>query len=329
MNMLTKLAMFLIRVWKWHRDSWEKNMSTKVRNSGFTIIEVLTVISIIAILITITVPSINAARRYAKNVVQKGQFHDIVGALEVYKNEFGDYPDSTDNSMPPTDPYDPSTYCGAMKLCEAMMGKDGLGLNVESNFTCDHSNTTGTYPLYGWDPCSPPPEENLRNRHAPYLGGRNFQRYPIVEVLTSSNTFQCGNSLATARCEVISDVFRRFTVPVSPVNSKVRKVGLPVLYFKATENGVSHEFGLPNNIYDISNNWAIIDHTWPRTKDHEWSDAREPAGGGPEKFYADTRDQAVTALTVPHNLDSFILVAAGSDGLYGTRDDIFNFTNAR
>jgi len=314
-------------------------MCGKLEKRGFTIIEVLTVISIIAILITLTVPSMNAARRYAKNVVQKGQFHDIEGALEVYKNEFGDYPDSTDNGIDTKNPHDPSHYCGAMKLCEAMMGKDGLGLNIDSNFTCDHSDPGGGFPLYAWEPVPPPPEDNLRNRHEPYLAGRGFERYPIFEVLKGSTVFTCNvNSAATARCEVISDAFHRFRdVHISPMGERRKKVGMPVLYFKAVEYGVGHEYtgassyNEDNNIYSILDNLALIEHVWPRMEDeyHEWARAREPDGGGPAKFYEDTRDSAVAALSVPHNTDSYILVSAGWDGLYGTHDDIFNFTDAK
>ena len=55
----------------------------------------------------------------------------------------------------------------------------------------------------------------------------------------------------------------------------------------------------------------------------------------PTDFYRFTRDDKVTnagAIGVgnqfprPHNPDTFILISAGFDGLYGTEDDVANFT---
>jgi len=48
-------------------------MKSKGKKVGFTIIELLTVMSIIIILIAMLVPSLNAVRRYARVVMQKGQ----------------------------------------------------------------------------------------------------------------------------------------------------------------------------------------------------------------------------------------------------------------
>ena len=37
-------------------------------------------------------------------------------------------------------------------------------------------------------------------------------------------------------------------------------------------------------------------------------------------------NKQVTTIKRPYRAGSFILVSAGKDGLYGTADDIFNFT---
>ena len=303
--------------------SLETNMSSETKKNGFTIIEVLTVISIITIIITLMVPSVTAARRYAKNVVQKGQFHDIAASLEVYKNEFQDYPDSYDNAQVGAG----NPYCGAMKLCEALMGKDGLGLNTDSKFMCTHGIRDygmGVEPLYAY--ANRPSHENLRNRHNRYLG-RTFRRYGITEVLMNSAIFQCRPPYTDEWCEVISDAYHRFRFASNSASGGASHVGMPVLYYKATSHKTDHDPNSINNVYNPGDNQNIIEETWPNLQSHEWSAAK----GGPAEFYADTRDESISLAvrSVPQNPDSYILVSAGWDGLYGTKDDIFNFTQAK
>ena len=88
------------------------------RKAAFTIIELLTVMSIIVILIGVLVPALSKVRIYAQKVKQMAQFNSMQSAIELFSNENDGYPPSgaLDGAGPP--------YCGAMKLCEAMMGRD-------------------------------------------------------------------------------------------------------------------------------------------------------------------------------------------------------------
>jgi prepilin-type N-terminal cleavage/methylation domain-containing protein len=109
--------------------------------TGFTIIELLTVMSIIVILISLLLPSLNMVKRYAKVVTQKNQLRNIDAGLQAFEIDFKEYPDSgaTDANG--------AQYCGAMKLAEAMAGQDGLGFNPDSKFTADDgSGQTELYP---------------------------------------------------------------------------------------------------------------------------------------------------------------------------------------
>ena len=58
------------------------------RKAGFTIVELLTVMSIIIILMGLLAPAMSRVRRYARRVSQKNQFHSIDIALEVFRAEF-------------------------------------------------------------------------------------------------------------------------------------------------------------------------------------------------------------------------------------------------
>jgi hypothetical protein len=52
-------------------------------------------------------------------------------------------------------------------------------------------------------------------------------------------------------------------------------------------------------------------------------------GSDPEGrvFYEKTLDKSALPIERPHNKDSYILISAGWDGVYGTRDDVFNFAD--
>ena len=93
-----------------------KDKSKKRR--AFTIVELLTVMSVIIILISLLVPALNQVKRFAKEVKQKAQFHSIDVAMELYETEHQEYPDSDREGS------DGQEYCGAMKLAEAMVGQE-------------------------------------------------------------------------------------------------------------------------------------------------------------------------------------------------------------
>jgi len=59
---------------------------------GFSLIELLTVLAIIAVLSAILVPSMAAARTYALRVKTKVQFAQWAGAMEQFRQEYGFYP---------------------------------------------------------------------------------------------------------------------------------------------------------------------------------------------------------------------------------------------
>ena len=151
-------------------------MKSRGTRRGFTIVELLTVMSIIILLIAMLVPALNSVRRFSKVVVQTGQFNDIRSALEMYYGDFDEYPDS--DRLDIVD----ERYCGAMKLCEAVKGQDGLGLHSASRMTYlgTRDGTSGTEDLY---PPEPTPwnaayRNNLSQRTL-YLESDNIEICPI------------------------------------------------------------------------------------------------------------------------------------------------------
>ncbi|MGA1980692.1 MAG: prepilin-type N-terminal cleavage/methylation domain-containing protein [Sedimentisphaerales bacterium] len=290
--------------------SWEMAYA----KTGFTIIELLTAMSIIVILLSLLLPSLNMVRRYAREVTQKGQFHDISKGLEMFSIDFDGYPDSA-----PLDA-DGDNYCGAMKLCEAMVGQDGLGFHPDSVFDDKGKASDKTTELYfNRTPLSIPPtptqEANLRTRKVKYIEGQNVQIASIGTLFSSTPFDSC--------CPVLCDVFKR-----NELRSLAgEKLGMPILYYKADPSKLTHDAnqGVTNktNIYNYLDNDKLlqIKPPWGGGNDHPLYDS---AGKG-SLFYSNTRDKAVTVTDKPYNPNSYILISAGWDGLYGTRDDVYNF----
>lgn len=278
------------------------------RKAAFTIVELLTVMSIIIILIGLLVPSLNMVRRYAKKVRQKAQFHSIDVAMELFSTEFDGYPNSVAKDEADQD------YCGAMKLCEAMMGQDLLGFHPSSHFRSD--GTDGSTDLYNL----PPPDtsqayiDNLRARRGPYLQLENANAYKLKDLY--------GKATGNKERFVLCDVYNRVTN-----KSTGKKIGMPILYYKANTSNTLHDAnypGNPQNIYNYLDNDELVKRGLP------WDSTgmlKHPIDGGehPEIFYSSTMNRNITTTSRPYREDSYILFSAGFDGLYGTDDDIFNF----
>ncbi|MHC4783652.1 MAG: type II secretion system protein, partial [Planctomycetota bacterium] len=116
-------------------------MMKQTRKKGFTIVELLTVMGVIAVLIGLMIPALSLVKDYSKRIQQKAQFHGIDMGLQLYKTEFGSYPPSYDNDyIEIDDGLDRSTYCGANKLAEAMVGLDLIGFHPNSDFRSDGEN---------------------------------------------------------------------------------------------------------------------------------------------------------------------------------------------
>jgi type II secretory pathway pseudopilin PulG len=294
--------------------------------TGFTIVELLTVMSIIIILIGLLVPSLNAARRYASEVKQRAQFHSIDAALELFKNEFEGYPDSSTTGQPPDlDETGNSSnhYPGAARLCEAMVGQDLLGFYPYSHFRADC--TDGTNPIYdnantssAWSSLLPADvNTNLQSRKGPYLPLEKANAYRLGDIYGSAVTAPDTNDF------VLCDEYAR----VKNISTG-KRIGMPILYYKANTSGIKHD---PTDLPTLTDNkgqfYNYRDNDYLVSLGMPWnSSAVHPMYTEPARFYTSTRNDNI-ALTKgrPYRADSYILISAGFDGQYGTPDDIFNF----
>ena len=265
---------------------------------GFSIERVLLIVSIIVIVFSVIIlPSIpHRPKSHAYVLKQLAQLRSIDCALELFRSDCDYYPPSG-----PTDD-EGRSYCGAMKLCEALMGRDLQGFNPNSKFKADSLDDSGAS-LYN--------PNTFEARKGPYLPEENANAYHLKDLYKNFGPFD-GNEY------ILCDELRRVKY-----TDTGRKIGMPVLYYKANMSKTAHDINDPNNpenIYDYRDNHALLALGVPGKLGQ-----KHPLYENPKIFYEMTLNTKISGQSRPYRADTYILLSAGLDGLYGTKDDIANF----
>ncbi len=239
------------------------------------------------------------SHRTPPDVYQKVQFKSLDAAIELFNNEFDGYP--------PSDANDPTgrPYCGAMKLLEAVMGRDLRGFHTKSAYRGDGLDPSGLTPLYPAEPDA----ANLKLRKGPFLPAEGSNARRLVDIYGKGNTGPFPEDTL-----VLCDTYGHR-------GAGGRRAGMPILYYRARPSGTVHDVvnpDNPRNIFNYKDNQALIALGIPgRPREtHPLAD--------PKRFYLNTQNRK-TSKSMPSWGNSFILISAGQDGLYGTADDICNF----
>ena len=164
---------------------------------------------------------------------------------------------------------------------------------------------------------------NLRERKS-YLqpSADKMELHKIDEYFTAGGGYP-------TNCAVIADVFKSNDNSVTG-----EKIGLPVLYYRANVSKIEHDsndlsatppYTDHSNTYNCYDNQYLVNLFELKTTgaltsiDHQLYN--------PDVFYRVTLDKKSNTIGFdqPYRKDSYILISAGFDGLYGTRDDICNF----
>ncbi|MHC4950097.1 MAG: type II secretion system protein [Planctomycetota bacterium] len=316
----------------------------RTSKKGFTIVELLTVMGVIAVLIGLLVPALALVKEHASRLQQRAQFHGIDVGLEIYKNEFGSYPESDDN-VPLKEAIN---YCGANKLAEAMVGWDLLGFHPKSGYRSDGTNDLngdGTYTLM-YNPTGGIPfgaegsyeetaAENLQNREV-FVDMENANAFRLVDIYSNIGGF---NANLNEGGFVLCDVYAKKRLAG-------KKAGMPILYYKArpgrqfqdsTEDSDGDADLYNDDIYNYLDNDAIVALNDPDNgtgvNDHPLYQTTTAASAlefdelivNQQVLEATDDGSGLTGVKRPYRAESYILISAGQDGLYGTGDDIFNF----
>lgn len=229
---------------------------------------------------------------------QTVQFGQIEVGLELFARELG--------KLPPSGAADPvgEPYCGAMKLCEAMLGQDTHGFHKHSVFRADGRDSEGTRHLYP----SPRSADNLRDRAGPFLRRRGANVHALADVFGNDHTLPFAPHTL-----VLCDTYER-------TNRAGNKTGMPILYYKSDTFNVmndSNDDTVHGIAFDYKDNQALMElamlaesgaDTHLPITDHIISNM--VSGTQPISQPKDRRD-----------IPPYVLVSAGPDGLYATPDD--------
>jgi hypothetical protein len=192
---------------------------------------------------------------------QPAQLHSMEAAIELFAHEFEGYP--------PSDANDPAgvPYCGAMKLAEAVMGRDLCGFHSRSGFRAGGLDPNGETTLYP----NEPDKENLEARKGPYIQRENANAYRLADVYGKGNTRPFDENHY-----VLCDTFLRKRL-------SGKKTGMPILYYRARPKGTAHDVNDPDNpanIYDYRDNQVLVSLGVPGEPNavHPLSDPRRFTG---------------------------------------------------
>jgi hypothetical protein len=293
-------------------------------------------------LIALLTTGIQSVKRHATNLRQKSNFHAIEVGLELFQKDYDEYPPS--RVLPDATTTTEPIVCGAQHLAEALLGRDMRGFDPKTNWYAPEEDKT----IYAnvQDKSSTQEEERAsRTRRWKLFVELKDMGFFIMHDLYgqtySENVYSTDDytKLESFRAPVLTDVFRqkRITRPNPPYEDRPEWVGSPILYYKADSSSrlfkkvplSSDDF--TNWIYNYEDNRGIIELGTvkdPAVKHHfdesvTYIEATQTRTGV-HLFYKTITNPKVS-YDKPFNSNSFILISAGRDGIYGTGDDITNF----
>jgi prepilin-type N-terminal cleavage/methylation domain-containing protein len=339
----------------------------QAKRGAFTLVELLTVIAIIALLIGILLPALQGARNQAKNAKTRGMLKAIGDANELFRNDLekdfrtsGGYPNSSayqiaNDPTEDTGPADERMF-GAQWLVRYLMGKDLNGYvptkYVPASLRDPANPETEQVDWYNQDAYNNKPLERV----GPYLPQDSVEVLPTYQVINATAVQGAVDPDGMTQ-HVIIDAFGYPVLYYSPNPSLANRPGARICQFtgdptlsetpgifRFADNGLFT--GACDETTCIFPGWDLgAGETEPGSlKYHKIADMGDP-DEAPEDFrnqtdtfayyilnrsvYESTFDpnDATRKPTIaPVRKNSFILITAGKDGVYGTSDDVNNFT---
>lgn len=318
------------------------------RRSAFTLVELLTVIGIIALLIGILVPSLARARDIAKKTTTRAELDTIGKSLSMFENDFKGLPESSSDRRDPIlglpDATSNDRLMGAHWLARAMAGPDFQGVDNGGHFLKDREKVS-------------------------VVGGQitgvasGGTGIPFVTAATADRK---GSYLESAKV-LARDTDNRLQQVTSPGTGRlviIDSFNWPILYYKANPRA-RHSFSNTNpaygandplGIYNLNDNILITGDGSPNSSwdfsgsgvDHGlgyFGPSQSDILSNPNSVHSDVppaathrgksfvdylhehRTHETGNVIKPVKPESFVLISAGKDGVYGTDDDVNNFSD--
>jgi prepilin-type N-terminal cleavage/methylation domain-containing protein len=282
------------------------------KRTGMTLIELMVVLAIITLLVGIFLPATAMVKKTAKEAKQKAQFSAIELALEAFRNDYSDYPPSYGGAPPAA--Y--TNYCGAQKLAEALLGWDLLGFHPSSDFRADGRTNKG---VYIYDVNNP---MFFDQRKGTYLDMATANVFRLGNISFNKPGLYSNTAPLAPDTYVLCDIYGRKKIKL--IDGSTVTAGSPILYFRAdtTKKTIGE-------IYNVHDNESVV---VAKELDENRQIGSDPlyaftSTNQYQNFYNYIRDPKRETIPWPYRSDSYILISAGADGLYGTSDDIRNFGN--
>ncbi len=292
------------------------------RIRGFTLVELLVVIGIIALLVGILLPVIGAARRAAYAADTRNSVRGISNAIDRYYQEQSAYPGVFSNT--------------AIASGKSVTGSPG---SLTSTENCVLALTGGITTTAAWSVGMVISDATGFTYSSANLGRGPLtfnsvlqKRLPAYMEITSQLVSTTPNTLDSATSFGLSEPNRGVNTGVPEFIDRFPGP-MPIIYLRARVSGAGvvgvdtvaatfqydHRQLLP---YVLSNSgaFAFDTTTFPANV------ANDPATIGSANFAGCYNYFFNAGAGVVKNKDTYILISPGQDRKYGTSDDICNFT---
>ena len=357
-----------------------KVLTSRARRSGFSLVELLTVVFIISLLIGVLIPSLNAARTQAKKASTTNTIKAIDVALEMFKNDnesdfrqTNGYPPSF--AHPPIPGYNfkshlgqfpflpdvsagsPPTAYGAHWLPAMLMGADNNGYVKRGSVPKTDKLNQQPWPWYDQDPLN---SGKMIERQSFYLDPGNVDTKPTEKLPGRENRdfFPEWDDAPDIRgIESLPVIVDAFDQPIlyyvankhgRPTNmlederletgdynrKDPQQEGVPYYFhqdnvgFTGRDDGVGPNAGWTFSgrpqAHPISQSGAILDAREIVQDENAATFARYVMDRKTYLNLATSTTQSANAPLRPVNAESYLLISAGADGLFGNTDDVSN-----
>ncbi len=336
-------------------------MRRRLTHHAFTLVELLVVVAIIALLIGILLPSLNGARISARNSNIKLQLKSLGDGLEMFNNDVGEYPDSSKRydetrrsgqSAPAGVNLDDSVLYGAQSLVLGLMGRDLKGYVTPRR--ARKYRAVDNNPAWWYDDVLTPGSEYYSEfpRELLYFSENADRVVKTMDVIGGRRPPEMTANPNLFNTYLMIDDFDR-PILYYRANPKGRNkvlcdgaadsdgfavTGGPVPYYNLLDNELFTGNDRPNG----TPGWRFgtMPHALGFLGDPDEPDdlsGNTNAGGEKATFSSYIHDHRIGHIegaasgenhqgnARPMNTDTYMLISAGHDGMYGTNDDIKNF----